>query len=68
MLGNEKGDCKNLVGGLIECGRDNCFCVKNNLYYPLANEVAMGYSNTTDRPSFRNILVYTLESTSFNGF
>jgi hypothetical protein len=33
-------------------------------YYPLANEVAMGYSNAT----FRNILVTTLESTSFNGF
>jgi hypothetical protein len=49
-------------------------------YYPLANEVAMGYSNATIRhsvrlsvrPSFRrsfpNILVNTLESTSFNGF
>ena len=41
--------------------------------YPLANEVAMGYSNATVRPSvvlpsFRNILVNTLESTSFNGF
>jgi hypothetical protein len=33
-------------------------------YYPLANEVAKGYSNAT----FRNILVNTLESTSFNGF
>ena len=39
-----------------------------SLYYPLANEVAMGYSNATIRPSFRNILVNTLESTSFNGF
>jgi hypothetical protein len=33
-------------------------------FYPLANEVAKGYSNAT----FRNILVNTLESTSFNGF
>jgi hypothetical protein len=45
---------------------------KYNLFYPLANEVAMGYSNATVRPSFlpsiRNILVNTLESTSFNGF
>ena len=32
--------------------------------YPLANEVTKGYSNAT----FRNILVNTLESTSFNGF
>jgi hypothetical protein len=42
------------------------------IYYPLANEVAKGYSNATVlpsfRPSFRNILVNTLESTSFNGF
>ena len=43
------------------------------VFYPLANEVAMGYSNATVRPSFlrpsvRNILVNTLESTSFNGF
>ena len=38
------------------------------VYYPLANEVAMGYSNATIRPSFRNIPVNTLESTSFNGF
>ena len=41
-------------------------------FYPLANEVAKGYSNATVRPSvlpsFRNILVNTLESTSFNGF
>ena len=40
--------------------------------YPLANEVAMGYSNAIVRPSFclsvRNIFVNTLESTSFNGF
>ena len=44
--------------------------------YPLANEVAMGYNNATVRPSvrpsflasFRNILVNTLGSTSFNGF
>jgi hypothetical protein len=36
--------------------------------YPLANEVAKGYSNAIVRPSFRNILVNTLESTSFNGF
>ena len=38
------------------------------IYYLLANEVAKGYSNATVRPSFRNILVNTLESTSFNGF
>ena len=37
-------------------------------YYPIDNEVAKGYSNATVRPSFRNILVNTLESTSFNGF
>ena len=37
-------------------------------YYPLANEVAKRYSNATVRPSFRNILVNTLESTSLNGF
>jgi hypothetical protein len=36
--------------------------------YSLANEVAKGYSNTTVRPSLSNILVNTLESTSFNGF
>jgi hypothetical protein len=30
-------------------------------YYPLANEVAKGYSNATVRPSFRNILVNTLQ-------
>jgi len=34
------------------------------VFYPLANEVAKGYNNTT----VRNILVNTLESTSFNGF
>ena len=28
-------------------------------YYPLANEVAKGYSNATIRPSFHNILVNT---------
>ena len=41
-------------------------------FYPLANDVAKGYSNATIRPSvlpsFHNILVNTLESTSFNGF
>ena len=37
-------------------------------YYPLANEVAKGYSNATIHPSFRSILVNTIESTSFNGF
>jgi hypothetical protein len=37
-------------------------------YYPLANEVVKGYSNATVRLSFRNNLVNTLESTSFNGF
>ena len=36
--------------------------------YPFVNEVAKGYSNATVRPSFRNIFVTTLESTSFNGF
>jgi hypothetical protein len=40
------------------------------IFYPLANEVAMGYINATVRlsflPSVRNILVNTLESTSFN--
>ena len=35
--------------------------------YPLVNEVAKGYSNATIT-SFCNILVNTLESTSFNGF
>ena len=35
--------------------------------YPLANEVARGYSNATIRPSV-TILVNTLGSTSFNGF
>ena len=44
-----------------------CHLVSSS-YYPLANEVAKGYSNATVRPSFRNILVNTLESTSFNGF
>ena len=43
------------------------FCVVL-CFYPLANEVAKGYSNATVRPSFRSILVNTLESTSFNGF
>ena len=32
---------------------------KASPYYPLANEVAKGYSNATFRPSFRNILVNT---------
>jgi hypothetical protein len=36
--------------------------------YALANEVAKGYSNATVRPSLRNILVNTLESTSFMDF
>ena len=40
----------------------------NMFYYPLDNKVAKGYSNATVRPSFRNILVNTLESTSFNEF
>ena len=30
------------------------------IYYPLANEVAKGYSNATVRPSFRIILVNTI--------
>jgi hypothetical protein len=38
-----------------------------HFYYPLANEVAKGYTVVT-LPAFRNILVNTLESTSFNGF
>jgi hypothetical protein len=42
--------------------------LKINTCYPLANEVAKGYSNASVRPSFSNILVNTLESTSFNGF
>ena len=42
--------------------------VTGSSFYPLANEVAKGYSNATVRPSFCNILVNTLESTSFNGF
>ena len=33
--------------------------------YPLANEVVKGY---TGNATFRNILMNTLESTSFNGF
>jgi hypothetical protein len=37
-------------------------------YYPLANEVAKGYSNATIRLSVHHILVNTLESTTFNGF
>ena len=55
-----------------------CLCICMHIfmtyscYYPLANEVAKGYSNATVRPSFRpsfhNILVNTLGSTSFNGF
>jgi hypothetical protein len=44
------------------------FSCSFNSYYPLANEVVKGYSNATFRPSFHNILVNTLESTSFNGF
>ena len=43
-----------------------------NNYYPLVNEIAKGYNNATVRPFFRpyfrNILVNTLESTSFNRF
>ena len=34
----------------------------------LCQRIAKGYSNATVRPSFCNILVNTLESTSFNGF
>ena len=48
---------------------------QNYHYYPLANEVAKGYTVVTlpsvlpsFLPSFRNILVNTLGSTSFNGF
>ena len=37
-------------------------------FYPLANELAKGYSNATFHPFFCSILVNTLESTSFNGF
>jgi hypothetical protein len=46
--------------------------VERRTSYPLVNEVAKGYSNATVRPSvrpsFRNIIVNALESTSFNGF
>jgi hypothetical protein len=46
---------------------------QTSYYYPLTNEVAKRYSNATVRPSFhppsfRNILVNTLESTSFMDF
>ena len=40
---------------------------QNKICYPLANEVARGYSNATVRLSI-TILVNTLGSTSFNGF
>ena len=44
----------------------------HSLHYPLAKEVAKGYSNApflpSVSPSFHNILVNTLESASFNGF
>ena len=49
-------------------GAQHIYCVVFLFCYPLTNEVAKGYSNATFRPSFRNILVNTLESTSFNGF
>ena len=39
-----------------------------NLTLLSPRQVAKGYSNATVHPSFRNILVNTLESTSFNGF
>jgi hypothetical protein len=44
--------------------KSNYHTITTAFYYPLANEVVKGYSNAT----FRNILVNTLESTSFNGF
>jgi hypothetical protein len=49
------------------------FCkLKSLFHYPLANEVAKGYSNATFRlsvlTSVRHIFVNTLGSTSFNGF
>jgi hypothetical protein len=44
---------------------DDVLCaLDQHAYYPLANEVAKGYSNAT----FRNILVNTLESTSSMDF
>ena len=52
--------------------RNNIYYSISFIYYPLANEVAKGYSNATVRPSVRpsvrHILVNTLGSTSFNGF
>jgi hypothetical protein len=52
------------LGGVFAYGIYNwCFCLMylRFSYYPLANEVATGYSNATVRPFFRNILVSTLE-------
>jgi len=48
----------------------NLYEFLRSFFYPLVNKVAKGYtcSNATVRPSFHNILVNTLESTSFNGF
>ena len=52
------------IKGIGQSFTDDC--------YPLANKVAKGYSNATVRPSvrpsFRNIVVNTVESTSFDGF
>ena len=58
---------------LVDKQNNMCFfpliiSCKLNTFYPRANEVAKGYSNATILLSFHNILVNTLESTSFNGF
>ena len=58
----------NVCLDLLICCYSICIESGKKCYYPLANEVAKGYRNATDRPSFHNILVNTLESTSFNGF
>ena len=47
------------------CRYSICIESGKKCYYPLANEVAKGYRNATVRPSWHNILVNSLESTSF---
>ena len=67
---------KNVFLHILSCLFLNIYGNKSDVLlevnYPLANEVAKGYSNASTRPSFylsfRNSLVNTLESTSFNGF
>ena len=58
--------------GIIQTRLQKIILLTIIMYYPLANEIAKGYSIATVRPSFlpsfRNILVNTLESTSLNGF